>query len=150
MLILCFIAILLILLCSISNREYFDSGETITNNNNKLKPNRVNLSDLDNADNKSIQLLNKYMKSTEIRNACNKLYRYCGENLDNENITEEQRKYTDKRDCGKFNDYQLGICTQDVYDIIIKKIKDDRVIISNKKLASNALFREEDYFSTAL
>ena len=149
--------IFLIVLCSISNREHFTPSPTTIENgkekSDKLKPNRVDLSALSKSDNESIKLLNKYMNSIETKNACDKLYEYCGENLDLEldddvEVAEKQRKYTDGHKCGQFNYYQLGICTQDLYNAVIKNIEDGKTIISNKKLPSNTLFGEEDYFVT--
>lgn len=140
--------IFLIVLCSILNREYFENFKknnpihTTDRLKEYIKPNKNN----------SLKLLNNYMKSEGVKQACEKLYEYCGKDLNND-ITDEQKKYTNGKNCNQFKDYPLGLCTQSVYDDLTKKIINGDVLISSSKNLSSKLLpyanpynKDQDYF----
>lgn len=96
--------------------------ETLKNEYDEFKPDR--LSKYNNSDNLSIKMLNKLMKTKNMKKNCDELYRKCGKNLES---------------CNKNNLGMLLDCTQDGYEQTIEKIKKGEMMYSKYLLNSTEI-----------
>lgn len=118
-----FITSLLVLVILYSSLNYESFEDTYI-----LNPDKISKYS-EEGDNKSIKFLNKFLKSEEMQEDCNKLYEKCGNKL---------------LDCSADSLGIYVLCTQQGYDTIIKKIENGEQMYSNTQFINKPLNKRID------